>query len=382
MNICEKHVAEPSIKCYIQSLGSNKDCSICGCSDKCVDTGSPEFHELLKAILRYNYDEVQYNSHFGGGSSTEFMLAEGFIFNKEMFASLSDEQLMELDNDIYNIPVYDGINIYAGYTDGQQNMLLTSIQNSRHKFFDTLSNNLATKNYHDFEEQVRSIISSFGNSFAKIVEGSSIVYRARIGVDGIRIALEPFNKNGKKFYVPFEGQKIGPVPPLKATNGRANRTGVSYLYCATDEYTAVAEIRPHPTDVVSVAQFSISRALKIFDFSQPNFLDFYESDDALDSMIPFAKMAEFYNSATSPSLEGRYLVTQLISECIRMEGYDGIKFKSTVGSGVNLVIFKGGDASYVSSTTKVYEINEVKYSYIEKPIVGKDDEGETYLDEI
>ena len=65
-----------------------------------------------------------------------------------------------------------------------------------------------------------------------------------------------------------------------------------------------------------------------------------------------------------------------------MEGYDGIKFKSTVGSGVNLVIFKGGDASYVSSTTKVYEINEVKYSYIEKPIVGKDDEGETYLDEI
>jgi len=355
---------------------------VCGVFAECLESDSPDFHNLLKAILRYYYDEVQYNHHFGGDDFSGFMQESGFIFTKDFFDNLNQDQAEELDSDLCSMECYDdnGISIYAGYFDGEYNMPLYSIINTEDHLFDTLSKKLETQNYHDFESDVRRVISGFNRSFAKIVEFSSIVYRARTGVESIKIAHEAFNRSGRKIYVPYKEDQISSVPPLKATNGRANRTGVSYLYCATDEYTALAEIRPHPTDVVSVGKFSINRALKIFDFNEPDFIDFYENEGALVLMVAYAKMASFYNTATPPSLEGRYLVTQLISECIRMEGYDGIKFKSTVGDGVNLVLFKAGDASYIGDSAKVYEVEKVDYLYKQKPVVGQGDEYETYLD--
>ncbi|HHQ4075186.1 TPA: RES family NAD+ phosphorylase, partial [Escherichia coli] len=223
---------------------------------------------------------------------------------------------------------------------------------------------------------------SYDDNFAKTIEGSSVVYRARVGTAGYKVAFQEFSREGKKIFVPFKDKEIGAVPPLRATSGRANRVGVSYLYCATDSYTAIAEVRPHPTDVVSIGTFRVARALKVFDFSHPNFLGFIEDDDSLLAMIPYAKMAGIFNTATPPSLEGRYSVSQLISDCIRKEGYDGIQFSSTVGEGKNLVVFNPSDMEFIEGTSKVIEIDRVQYTYEEKQVVGMNDQWEIYYEEV
>ncbi|MDN4197418.1 RES family NAD+ phosphorylase, partial [Citrobacter freundii] len=100
------------------------------------------------------------------------------------------------------------------------------------------------------------------------------------------------------------------------------------------------------------------------------------------AMVPYAKMAGIFNTATPPSLDGRYSVSQLISDCIRKEGYDGIQFSSTVGEGKNLVVFNPSDMEFIEGTSKVIEIDRVQYTYEEKQVVGMNDQWEIYYEEV
>jgi hypothetical protein len=45
-------------------------------------------------------------------------------------------------------------------------------------------------------------------------------------------------------FQPFIGAAIGAPPLAEATPGRLNRDGVSFLYLATEEARAAAEVRP------------------------------------------------------------------------------------------------------------------------------------------
>ncbi|ENH2535948.1 RES family NAD+ phosphorylase [Escherichia coli] len=383
MLICEDHIVEPNVKNHVRLQTDNNICVFCNAVTKCLDTDSIEARNLLKAILRYNFDEVLYNTHIGGDYFPGFLLADDYIFCRDIQSYA--EAFTDLDSEIWSMGFTTAgeIDIHSGHDqDGMMNMPLMSIINSYHPFIGKLSKKLAEVNYHEFEDELRDIIKDYGNSFAKIIEGGSVVYRARVGTAGYKKAHEDFNYEGKKIFVPYKNKEIGSVPPLKATAGRANRVGVSYLYCATDSYTAIAEVRPHPTDVVSLGKFSVSRALKVFDFSYPNLLDFIENGDTLLRMIPYAKMAGIYNTATPPSLEGRYSVSQLISDCIRKEGYDGIQFSSTVGEGKNLVVFNPSYMEFIEGSSTVIEIDKVQYTYKEKQVVGMNDQWEIYYNEV
>ncbi|ELR7355545.1 RES family NAD+ phosphorylase [Escherichia coli] len=382
MHICINHVLEPNLKKYILHNNTQEKCVLCRKKSLGFDAESPDVHNLLKSIIRYNYDEVSYNSHFGGDDVTSLLLAGGFIFSSDIV--LNNDKYSDLEGVLWNMKVYDddGISIYAGYNDRCYNMPLIALKNSKYQLIESLQDELLVKNYYLFEKEIRGLLASYGNSFTTIINDGVIAYRARVGVAGYRLAYEDWNRHGKKIYQPYTGDMISAVPPLKATGGRANRPGVSYLYCATDKYTAVSEVRPHPTDVVSLGQFKTVRTLKLFDFSHPNFLPFYQSEDALHSMIPYAKMANVFNSASPPSLEGRYSVSQLISECIRQEGYDGIQFLSTVGEGMNLVIFNPADLLYIEGSSEVLEIEQVSYKYKGKQIIGVNDDYEIYYGDL
>jgi hypothetical protein len=383
MFICENHIIESNVKNIIHLQSDSNICDFCGSGAKCLDTSLPEVHNLLKAIIRYNYDEVDYNTHFGGDYFTGFIFADDFIFNKDI--QDQKDKFSELDGELWGMGFYveNGINIHVGHCeDGTYGMPYMSIKNDHHTFIDSLPKKLTEVNHHVFEDNLREIIREYGDSFSKKIEGGSVVYRARVGTAGYKKAYQAFSGEGKKIFVPFKDKEIGAVPPLRATEGRANRAGISYLYCATDSYTAISEVRPHPTDVVSLGKFCVSDTLKVFDFSHPNLLDFIENDSTLLLMIPYAKMAGIFNTATPPSLEGRYSVSQLISDCIRKEGYDGIQFSSTVGEGKNLVIFNPINMAFIDGSSKVIEIDKVQYTYEEKQVVGMGDQWETYYDEV
>ncbi|GAE32812.1 hypothetical protein JCM9152_4381 [Halalkalibacter hemicellulosilyticusJCM 9152] len=69
------------------------------------------------------------------------------------------------------------------------------------------------------------------------------LYRARLGKQAI--------------------DKMKAPPVYLAKSGRANPHGISYLYCATDEPTCVAEIRPWKGANITVTELNLNTELKI-----------------------------------------------------------------------------------------------------------------------
>jgi len=378
MFICISHIKEKSLRSLALDMSISNVCSVCNGTAIVIDTENPYIHTMIKALIRYNYDEFEYNGHFGGDHSILSMILEMNVFD-----DFTDEGkfLEELDGDFSNIEVYDdnGVSIHAGYYHGEQNTLLQAVKNNPSPDLIEIEKEIKTKNYHEFESHLLEVLDNYENFFAITVVSKDVFFRARTGFSSSRPAYGDWGRD-MLFYNPYQEEGIGSVPVIKAGEGRANRVGVSYLYCATDEYTAVSEIRPHPGDIVSIGSFKPNKNLKIFDFSGPNLFKFYQNDLALDELKDYAALAYFFNKSTPPSIEGRYLVTQLIAEGIRRKGYDGILFSSTVGKGNNYVFFNPADLSYISLNKKALEIKKVEYSYSDCNLEGVDDKYVVYKD--
>ena len=153
----------------------------------------------------------------------------------------------------------------------------------------------------------------------------------------------------------FDAKGSSAPPKGTASAGRCNPEGVSYLYAALEEHTAIAEIRPFIRDAISVAVLKPDRDLRLVDFDyEPTAVvtgrDFLFDDIRRD----FARINKTQN--------GDYFITQFIAALIEHLGYDGLCFRSSiVKDGTNYVIFNSDNISAVSS--KLVYLSEVNYVY-------------------
>lgn len=139
-------------------------------------------------------------------------------------------------------------------------------------------------------------------------------------------------------------------PPGCPASGRINPDGISYLYVAEDVRTAILEVRPVPTQYVSVAQIEIVEDLTIYSFVEPLKLD-SEGKNCL-SCVNYDSISKYF---ATPNYGGKsyYLATQYISEYIKhMKSpsgqvmFDGLGFCSALNpEGVNYVLFDVSDGS-------------------------------------
>jgi len=130
------------------------------------------------------------------------------------------------------------------------------------------------------------------------------------------------------------------VPPKEKTQeNRANSKGIPCLYAAKNEETAIAEIRPLIGKDISVATIRPLRDLKLFDlFINPD-LPHTEVFNQSPSDIWFG-IAFLFSIPYDNILENKYLVTQCISEFIRISGFDGIQYSSSLcEGGKNIALF-------------------------------------------
>jgi RES domain-containing protein len=171
---------------------------------------------------------------------------------------------------------------------------------------------------------------------------------------------------GKIVFVPYASTQIGAPPPYLAGFGRINRAGVSFLYCASDKYTAISEIRPHPGDIVSIGKFLLKKDALIFDLTESQFLNFYITDEKLDGFKKLNTLTELLQKVIPPSERQSYNITQLVSDCIRKLKFDGILFPSSVGQGNNLVLFNPANMEYTFDEAEVVEVREVNYKYFQQ----------------
>lgn len=380
MNICINCVKDNHLKDFIRKENIIGHCTLCGLSGYVSDTEEKKFFQLVKALLRFHYSEWDYNEHWGGDGYESLFYREDNIFF-DVTRSISEEAYEEVVLSIVDGPVYEdydkGVSIYAGYdADGQQNMLLQSISSDLDVSILKITERLKTENHFALEKEVKELVQKYIDVARMKIQCGEVIYRARVGFEKKKICYS----NGfvpEFHFEPYKGTKIDAPPPYLAANGRANRAGVSFLYCATDECTALSEVRPHPGDLVSIGTFRVNKDIFVYDLSGSKLIHFFESDRLLDSYKVFNTLGEMMNKTIAPSERMHYSITQLITDCIRLVGFDGVVFNSTVGSGKNIVLFDHNCTEQLQDKASIVLVDSVKYKYSKEKVVTDD---ECYLD--
>lgn len=209
-------------------------------------------------------------------------------------------------------------------------------------------------------------------------------FRARIAYDHNELQTQKETVSSKRPFVGLEMQ-ISPLEKRKA--GRANANGVGVLYLASDEKTAIAEVRPWKAALVSVVRFDLVEDVKIVDLIDerkgeiPQSL-WKEVDETLDRQLlyehlwklidlEFAKPISIYDSELS------YVPTQILAETFQQQGAGGVVYKSAMSdSGYNLVLFEESMAEQDTDSANLKVVLNIAYeckayrSVVEKLQVG------------
>jgi len=161
----------------------------------------------------------------------------------------------------------------------------------------------------------------------------------------------------------FNKEKYDAPPLDKATSGRANPEGISYLYTSENYKTAISELRPIFGQEISVAEIRIIKSLCLFDFTSTiqDINGKYLNEKIILNAINDKMSKPNYGN------EMDYLPTQYICEMLKNKyNFDGIRFKSSlVENGNNIVLFntslndKGDHENYVICKPSWYRIKRV-----------------------
>ena len=143
---------------------------------------------------------------------------------------------------------------------------------------------------------------------------------------------------------------LGSPPPRAARAGRMNAQGIAVFYCATNPLVAIAEVRPPVGSQVIVAQFSISRRLRLLDLTAVEAARDGGSifDPTLKRRLERAAFLRTLGARMArpvmPDDEAfEYLPTQAVADFLGTMNeprLDGIIFPSAqTGEGCNVVLF-------------------------------------------
>ncbi|MFA6411798.1 MAG: RES family NAD+ phosphorylase [Syntrophales bacterium] len=187
------------------------------------------------------------------------------------------------------------------------------------------------------------------------VEGNkldSIVYRARIIEEGSSYAIE----------------EMGSPPKETTSHGRANPFGIPCLYTASDENTAVSEVRPYKGGSVCMASFSVDPTMTCVDLRDPQDtispFDLSEEDIRLVHryMGYLCRLGDELSKPVIPKeAHLEYLPSQYLCEFIKHCGFDGVIYKSAMATGINYAIFN--DRKLKGIQVKTYQINSIDVNF-------------------
>lgn len=201
----------------------------------------------------------------------------------------------------------------------------------------------------------------FLHEIAIFVKPQNEYHRARLG--GIEDSFVTVK--------PFSAQDMGVPPREKSTAGRANPAGISYLYVAEKEVTAISEIRPFLGAKVTVAQVRPKQTLRVIDLTRVTSIKSPFGHPNLRLEIEKSALLGIMNRElsrpVSPALaDVEYIPTQYLAEVILNANYDGIRYKSAMNRGGFNVVFFDNHKLEIDPSTRLIEVvaNNIKYSSV------------------
>lgn len=228
-----------------------------------------------------------------------------------------------------------------------------------------IGEHLKTQNRFSLPRKMEKVVTSFCESY---VENKTLIPK---GTDFWRARAHGVNQE-----VSFEITEMGAPPSGTASAGRINPAGISYLYGAFAEKTAISEIRPWKGASVSVGQFSTSRDVDAIDLSKPsntskpveslskNSLE--ELQEKVANQLISSILTQQYFSAPAHNHDDHaYLASQYISEKFKLYGIEALIYPSVLDEGGMNVCFFSTDIA-TCNNVDVASIKRVTYEY-EKP---------------
>jgi len=320
---------------------------------------------LIRALIRYYWDEHEYNTHWGGENALNLFNDEN---NYVITPPTTDEYLDDFDH-ILQWPPYpdakEGVSIYAGFdSDGNRHINFAISKRDPYPFAE-IRKKLLTENFFKVETELESMIEPFLSDIGFSLLPNELWYRARIGY---KAAYQRYNDGwtSEIWLQPWAKKEIGAPPPLAAGVGRLNRSGVSMLYLASDRYTAIAEIRPHPGHHVSTGAFMSIEPVRIADFD-PDISMLSDNDERLSLYAIIKAFDRLMSLPVTPDEKTPYLPTQLLAEILVRRGFDGVRYQSSVSTGKNICIFHPEKFRFVEDYSEVSRVERVKYGITTAP---------------
>lgn len=350
--VCEDCVEDDHLKKLVQLNLVSKQCTCCGKKGRKFFAAPIEdlMPSIEGAVRRRFSDPTSAGVPWDDGP-----VDEG-VYTREMLSSLPldghDKFMETVERCFHNqmwVDAADGLWLspsqYEVLSDTWQRFVYTVKHRTR--FFFQHESTQHTGNDWGYADppdqllhQVGELVRAIG--LIKQVPSSTNLYRARVRTDNT--------------WMP-NAQELGAPPPERARAGRMNPAGISYLYTAFEEETALAETVSGPPLEVVVATFATSRELLVlnlcglpdvpsqFDLSKRHQIDqiAFLDDFVRESSQPVSKHDEERIA---------YVPTQVVSEWFAHvfrplggnDRLDGLIYPSAVRpGGKNLVLFPCGD---------------------------------------
>lgn len=207
------------------------------------------------------------------------------------------------------------------------------------------------------------------------ISKDQILCRAQSGVDYSPVT----NENGKYIGEEAHGFGAARMKPRanRAKEGRGNPAGIPVLYLASNEQTAISELRPWIGSEVSVAQFKIRRNLRAVNLSlghgQMSFghLTFAQLSgekppdaDAKEKAVWIDIDNAFSRPVTRSDDTADYAPTQILAELFRHAGYEAVIYRSQFGKrGYNISLFNVDDAAVINCAP--YRVSAIDVNFEE-----------------
>lgn len=194
------------------------------------------------------------------------------------------------------------------------------------------------------------VLSTFCNYIKKTYKAGSVFYRARICPDETGFPID----------------KMGAPSVGCATAGRANPTGISCLYLADRNITALKEIRAGVYDYITIGKFILKEDVEVVNLTIVDRISPFWGIDNTVHAVNKKHLRKISDEIAKPlrrhDSQLDYLPTQYISDFIKSEGFAGIGYKSTMDKdGYNLAMFD--EALFDCESVYVYDIRELSYDY-------------------
>jgi Zn ribbon nucleic-acid-binding protein len=358
--VCPACVKHDSFRALINDYGEDsRTCSLCGQTRRTIDVSLPAFVQLAKSLVRYFFSEWQYNEHHGGDGLEQLLLRENPLIENG-----DPDVVEEIALRVFEKPYEkydDGVTLFAGYDNGVQLPLLRSLSDDEAALVTRLRADLTRVNYFVVEREITEALRPLADRVSRQIPAGQHYFRARIGIAQRFRFGDDLEREG---FIPLSGAAIGAPPPTKASAGRGNRQGVSFLYVASTVDTALAEVRPHPGHLVSIGTLAPDRALKIANFHDIAISNYAMSDAGLADFLLLQSINRELSEPITPDERDKYVLGQLITDVCRQLGFDGVQYRSSVATGHNLCLFEPGVFAHRPEEARVLRVERVSFDAI------------------